>query len=324
MDKEYEASLKSIETENYVDLWFYRPIGFRIAKALRNTGITPNTITVISIFVGAAAGPLFYYNNLLLNILGITCLIIANILDCVDGQLARITGIKSEIGRILDGIAGDIWFAMIYIFLALRLARDYGSCQIPFLDNSQIYTWVFFIPAVLSAISHLVQANITDYYKTLHLFFVSPEKGGEFKYYFEIKAQYKKMDRGFNKFLFFLYMQYTKFQENVTPQLQLMLHNLRFNYGKKIPNSLRLYFRRRSSLLMKRWIDFMTFNGRTIVLFILLLTGYVWMYFVYEIIILNIILLISIHKHEKICLDFDRHCDEYEMQKILMYEKNCT
>ena len=48
LDKEYEASLKSIETENVVDRAFYRPIGFRIARMLRGTGITPNMVTVIS------------------------------------------------------------------------------------------------------------------------------------------------------------------------------------------------------------------------------------------------------------------------------------
>ena len=38
LDKEYEASLKSIETENKIDRIFYRPIGFRIARMLRGTG----------------------------------------------------------------------------------------------------------------------------------------------------------------------------------------------------------------------------------------------------------------------------------------------
>lgn len=106
LDKEYEASLKSIETENKIDRIFYRPIGFRIARMLRGTGITPNMITVISIFVGAAVGFMFYHDNLTYNICGILLLVFANILDCVDGQLARLTGIKSAIGRILDGFAG--------------------------------------------------------------------------------------------------------------------------------------------------------------------------------------------------------------------------
>ncbi|MDR2915423.1 MAG: CDP-alcohol phosphatidyltransferase family protein [Tannerella sp.] len=290
-DKEYEASLKSIETENYIDQWFYRPVGFRIAKLLRNTGITPNMVTIVSIFVGAATGPLFYYDNIRFTLLGILCLVIANILDCVDGQLARLTGIKSKIGRILDGLAGDIWFALIYIFLALRLNHEYG-------------TWIFFIPAVLSGLSHLIQANITDYYKTLHLYFVSKEKGYEFQNFDEIRTQYKNMKPGVGKVLFFFYMGYTSLQETVTPKLQLMLKNFHSKYGDDIPEDIRIDFRRQSGYLMKRFIDLMTFNGRTIILFIAVLTGYTWFYFFYEIVILNIILLISIHKHENICASF--------------------
>ena len=126
LDKEYEASLKSIETENKIDRIFYRPIGFRIARMLRGTGITPNMVTVVSIFVGAAVGFFFYHDDLIYNVCGILLLVCANILDCVDGQLARLTGIKSAIGRILDGFAGDIWFTCIYVGFALRLSHDYG------------------------------------------------------------------------------------------------------------------------------------------------------------------------------------------------------
>jgi phosphatidylglycerophosphate synthase len=291
INKEYEASLKSIETENYPDLWFYRPVGFRIAKMLRNTKVTPNMITVLSIFIGAAAGPLFYSSSRLPVLLGIACLVTANILDCVDGQLARLTGIKSEIGRILDGFAGDIWFTLIYVFLALKLKNEFGTA-------------LFFIPAVIAGISHLVQANITDYYKTLHLYFVSKEKGEEFQSIDEIRSQYRKNKSIIGKVLFFFYIGYTSLQESVTPRLQQMFKNLRSKYGNDIPEDIRFEFRKRSERLMKRCIDFMTFNGRTIVLFIIVPAGHVWLYFFYEAVVLNIILAISIHKHEKICASF--------------------
>ena len=288
IDKEYEASLKSIETENYLDQWFYRPIGFRIAKMLRNTGITPNMVTIISIFVGAATGPLFYYDNIFLIIAGIICLILANILDCVDGQLARLTGIKSKIGRILDGLAGDIWFTLIYVFLALRLNNEYD-------------TRLFFIPAVIAGISHLVQANITDYYKTLHLFFLSKEKGSEFQTIDEVRLQHKEMKPGIEKALFLFYIGYTRLQEVVTPKLQSFLRMLRSSYGDDIPADIREDFRGRSIHLMKSVIDYLTFNGRTIVLFLSVIVGHAEIYLFYEIVILNIILFLSIYKHEKIC-----------------------
>lgn len=290
LDKEYEASLKSIETENKVDRVFYRPIGFRIARLLKGTGITPNMVSVISIFVGAAVGFFFYHDDLSYNICGVLLLIFANILDCVDGQLARLTGIKSAIGRILDGAAGDIWFASIYVAFALRLSHDYGT------------HW-FFALAVVSGISHLVQANITDYYKTLHLYFISKDKGSEFQTLEQVRASHKEMKYGINKFFYFLYRGYTLLQVKATPSLQRMLQSLHARYGDNIPEDIRINFRRQSKELM-HLIDFMTFNGRTIVMFIVVLVGEVWVYFLYEIIVLNIVLLLAMKKHEKMCATF--------------------
>ncbi|MDR3308447.1 MAG: CDP-alcohol phosphatidyltransferase family protein [Tannerella sp.] len=286
--KEYEASLKSIETENCLDRWFYRPVGFRIARALRGSGITPNAITIISIFVGAAAGPLFYYDNIYFALVGILALILANILDCVDGQLARLTGIKSEIGRILDGFAGDVWFLCIYISLALRMNREYD-------------TSLFFIPAALSAISHLVQANITDYYKTVHLFFISPAKGSELQSAAEVRLQYSAMKPGVSKMFFFFYKGYTALQESKTPRLQSLLAEIRSEHGGIPTEDCSRQFRHSSKRLMTLWIDYLTFNGRFIAIVISVLSGVVWLYFLIEIAVLNFVLYKSIHLHEKLC-----------------------
>ena len=290
LDKEYEASLKSIETENWLDRIFYRPIGFRIARMLRGTGITPNMITVLSIFVGASVGFFFYQDNWVYNLYGILLLVCANILDCVDGQLARLTGIKSAIGRILDGFAGDIWFACIYVAFALRLSHEYGT------------HW-FFALAVLSGMSHLMQANITDYYKTLHLYFISKDKGAEFQSLEQGRARHKEMKYGINTFFYVLYRGYTLLQVKATPSLQRMLACLHARYGDDIPQDIRMRFRKQSKELM-HLIDFLTFNGRTMVMFVVVLVGEVWLYFLYEILVLNTVLLIALRKHEKMCASF--------------------
>jgi len=290
LSKEYESSLKSIETENFVDRIFYRPIGFRIAKTLTNTFVTPNAVTIVSIFVGAAVGYFFYVDDIIYNICGILLLVLANILDCVDGQLARMTGIKSEIGRILDGVAGDIWFASIYCGFAMRTYNIYGD------------SWIFLL-MVLSGISHLVQANITDYYKTLHLFFISKEKGAEFQTLEQIKRRYDEMKPGVNKTFYWLYTGYSLLQIKATPKLQKMLSFLSSEYNGDIPDNIRLDFRKKSKAIMP-YVDLLTFNGRTIVMFAIVLSGYVWVYFVFEIIILNIILLAVMRKHENMCMSF--------------------
>lgn len=290
LDKEYEASLKSIETENKIDRIFYRPIGFRIARMLRGTGITPNMITVISIFVGAAVGFMFYHDNLTYNICGILLLVFAIFTTAWMGSWHVLQGSSPLSGVSWTDSPGISGSPRSISGFALRLSHDYGT------------DW-FFALAVLSGLSHLVQANITDYYKTLHLYFISKDKGSEFQSLEQVEAKHKEMKYGINKFFYFLYRWYTMLQVKATPTLQRMLQNLHAKYGDNIPENIRVDFRKQSRHLM-RYIDLLTFNGRTMVMFVIVLTGQVWAYYLYEIIVLNIVLAIVMRKHEKMCASF--------------------
>jgi phosphatidylglycerophosphate synthase len=286
----FEASLKTLETENVFDRTLYRPIGYRIALLLQNTGITPNAVTIISIFVGVGAGVCFYPENIWINIVGIFLLFFANVLDCVDGQLARITGIKSPVGRILDGLAGDFWFISIYSFLALRLTPQLGATT----------AWML---AAAAGVSNLIQANIVDYYKTLHLYFISLQKGAEFHTVKQVREEYEAMNKGISKLLYKLYLWYTVLQTNITPRLQQLLDKLLLKYGEDFPEEQRTVLRAKS-LKMMPLINLMTFNWRSVVLFVSLLSGYVWFYLLWEIVALNIVLIVAVKRHERQCADF--------------------
>jgi hypothetical protein len=85
--------------------------------------------------------------------------------------------------------------------------------------------------------------------------------------------------------------------------LQAMLKDMHSKYGDDIPEDIRISFRKKSKELMKT-LDLLTFNGRTIVMFIIVLTGMVWLYFVYEIVVLNTVLCICIKRHEKMCAGY--------------------
>ena len=215
----------------------------------------------------------------------------ANILDCVDGQLARLTGIKSEIGRILDGFAGDLWFLTIYIAFAHRLGLQFGHIINP---------WWFAILIVLSGLSHLNQASIVDYYKTLHLFFISKEKGKDFENSASVLKRYKSMSPGISKVVTWGYYHYTRSQEKATPQLQILLAKLHDKYNGNIPNDKREELRSGSIKLMPL-LDINTFNGRSMILFISVLFNIVWLYFLWEIIVLNVVRVIIKSRHEKFC-----------------------
>ncbi len=286
--KKFEDSLKSIETENFLDRVFYRPIGYRIALLLSRTSVTPNVITIISIFIGVFAGMLLYPPHIWINLFGFVLLVFANILDCVDGQLARLTGIKSKVGRILDGLAGDFWFISIYLSIALRVSGE--------IDES----WVIWLAVSLAGASNFIQAGITDYYKTAHLYFISQKKGEEFDTVERVKAKHAAMPKGINRFLYRLYIYYTTLQTWVTPQLQKMLKRISAKYGEDFPEDIRLFLRK-TSLKVMPYLNITTFNGRSIALLVAVLTQNFWIYLLFEIICLNLLLLLAIKKYERYC-----------------------
>ena len=121
-----ESTLKSLDTEEFIDIHFYRPIGYRWALLFNRLNISPNTVTIAGIIIGVAAGICFYFTSLTINLLGMFLLIWANSYDSADGQLARMTGKKSELGRMLDGLCGIAWFVAIYAAICFRLMPSWG------------------------------------------------------------------------------------------------------------------------------------------------------------------------------------------------------
>ena len=47
-----ESTLKSLDTEEFIDIHFYRPIGYQWALFFNKLGVSPNSITIASIFIG--------------------------------------------------------------------------------------------------------------------------------------------------------------------------------------------------------------------------------------------------------------------------------
>lgn len=290
--KTFEDSLKLLEIENVFDRKIYRPLAYRVALPLSSTPVTPNAVTIVSIFIGVFAALFFYYQNIWINLAGFAILLFANLLDCVDGQLARLTGIKSEVGRILDGLAGDFWFIAIYICIALRLTVE--------IDSSAL-AWTM---AWAAGLSNLVQANITDYYKTAHLYFTSKKKGEEFESLEKIKARYQAMPQGINKLLYRLYVYYTALQTKITPQFQALLHSLWARYGEDFPEDVRIRLRKKSMKVMPL-INMTTFNWRSVYLLFAILIQQLWVYLFIEFFILNVLLVIAIYRHEHSCKEFE-------------------
>ena len=292
----FEASLKSMDTEEHIDLYFYRPIGYAWARLAMKLGVTPNAITIASIFLGIGAGVCFYFNNIWINIVGMLLLIWADSFDSADGQLARLTGQYSRLGRILDGLSGDLWFAAIYVAICLR--ENVTS------EFFMAHHWVIWVMAVVTGLCHATQAAMGDYYRQFHLFFLKGKSGSELENADQLREQYNTMTWRhdfFRKLVLTFYLNYTVGQEKRTPEMQKLRKLLRERYGETIPQNFRDRFRALSLPLMK-YTNILSFNVRTIVLFAaILIFRMPWLYFAFELTVLNGILIYMVSRHERIC-----------------------
>ena len=284
-----EATYKSMDTEEPFDIYFYRPIGYQCALLAERLRITPNTITVFSIFIGAFAGLLFYYQDIWKNIAGMLLLVLANILDSTDGQLARMTNNKTKLGRILDGLAGNVWFIIIYVVLVFRCV------------NHDIDNTVVWIVGSFAGLSHITHAAIADYYRNIHLYFMDYGNGGEFDHTKQIVQEIKTTPwhNFVKKIMLYFYWNYTNQQESLTPSFQKFIKQVRQSFpNSEIPGKLCETFRSKSKSLMK-YTNILQFNTRVIALFVCLLINRPFYYFLFDLIVLNSIMVYMILKHEK-------------------------
>ncbi|MBR3883642.1 MAG: CDP-alcohol phosphatidyltransferase family protein [Bacteroidaceae bacterium] len=297
--KAYLASIKSQDTEEFLDLWFYRPLGFRCALFFRNRHIHPNIVTIISILLGAGAGICFAQENLRWNILGMLLLMWANLYDSTDGQLARITGQKTRWGRILDGFAGDVWFFFIYAAIAVRTTFQ----PIPFAPEYQWGVLIWIMCSFAGFWVHGSQCQLADYYRNIHLYFINEVNGNEFDNSDAQRQQFKETSwKGnfFWKIFLHFYIDYTANQERMSPKFQKFIATVKNRYGTEIPKWLREEFRKGSLPLMK-YTNILTFNSRFIMLWFSMLIGELWFYLFFELVILMSIFMYMRYKHEKMC-----------------------
>lgn len=313
------ATFKSNDTEEWLDRVWTRPIGYLWACFFRRLHVHPNTVTVMSMIIGAVSSIFFacgswYYEGsegFVMNIIGVLLLAWANFYDSADGQLARMTGQKTRLGRILDGAASEVWFIPIYIALVIRFYHHHtidfgwmGLADTP--TNVWVTSGVLFVLVCFSGfVCHSRQCGLADYYRQIHLFFLKGEEGSELD---NAKQQQQIYDNtpweGNRLWKAFLktYIGYTQKQERATPQFQHLMSRLTEVYGapSKAPHAFRDRFRQGSLPLMK-WTNILTFNTRAIVLYTVCLLDVPVLYFVFEIVVMTALCLYMRARHEALC-----------------------
>jgi len=295
-------SFKSNETEEWLDIWFTRPIGLALAMVCHRLRLTPNMITIAGILLGMAAGWMFHYTDLGHNVCGVALLMAANFCDSADGQLARLTNQKTLLGRLLDGFASDVWFTCAYLAVIYRLWHE----PMP-VAGVEWQGWGFLLCAVAGLYCHATQCALADYYRNIHLWFLKGDSGSELDSYAKEQHIYdglRQQGWSYARIYHYFYKGYCKKQERLTPRFQALKRALGLDSRSSVPG-LQLPVLKSEFLTTSRKLmpltNILTHNTRAFALFVAMLINIPWLYPLFEIVVLQPLYWYMRRRHECLC-----------------------
>jgi hypothetical protein len=109
------------------NVYLMRPIAAQIVAIVAPTGVTPNQVTLINLFIFVVAGALLVaLPTATGGIIAIGVLEASYCLDCVDGMLARHKKIASKEGHLFDFFTDELKALLLAAVLGIRLWRGGG------------------------------------------------------------------------------------------------------------------------------------------------------------------------------------------------------
>ena len=155
--EEFKKGLKAISVEEVLDLVFYRPLAFVLVKAIYHTQITPNQLTLASMVLGIVGGAAYAFGTPLAFVVGAVFYLLYDVVDCSDGQLARLKHAGTPIGRILDGVADYTASLAAYVGIGIGYA-----CR----SDHLLLMWLL---TAAAGFSNAIQSGLLDFYRNRYL-----------------------------------------------------------------------------------------------------------------------------------------------------------
>jgi hypothetical protein len=289
----WEATYKVREFEGVLDLYFYRRVGYWMARFFAWLKMTPSGVTLVGGVFGILAGHLYYYSSLRLNLIGMALHVLANALDNADGQLARLTNTQSRRGRIIDSVVDHIIFINIYVHLGLRCLNEGASPAIALL-------------VLAAGLSHALQASAADYARNAFLYIVKGRGRAHYESYDELLGDYQQLrwsDKPLEKLLLGIYLRGTRQQELLFPGMFQLQKTVTRDFVPEIPAWWQARYRAAVGPTFRHWGLLMT-NTRMLLLFAVLLINHVSWFFWIEVTVFNLLFLVLILQQTRISKTF--------------------
>jgi phosphatidylglycerophosphate synthase len=149
----YERTLKHRADDTFLNFQHYLLITSKqITKFLFNTSVTPHQVILFSLLIGVLSSFLIINDNKIIVIVGAVFLFYKNVLDKVDGSLARSKNMVSRRGRFYDSISDFIVSFSLFTAIGFKLNQNYDS----------LLVWVICFSAFITS---MLQCSFFVYYE---------------------------------------------------------------------------------------------------------------------------------------------------------------
>ncbi len=264
------------ELEDALNYHLYHPLAARIARGLASTPITPNMVSIVSgLCVVGAAIAYVQPGWPLTALLGLLLHMAWHVFDGADGDLARLTGRSSAFGEIVDGVCDYASHIILYVVLAIFLQSQIGPIA-----------WLL---AAISGASHIVQSNHFEVQRRQYLWWVY---GVPWLRSMNDKSV-GKSEAGEGRLAAFgaVYLWLASRLTAGAGPIDGAVENA--GHDQRRLDQIRLVVRQEYLPLLPR-LFILSSNHRTVVLGLSMLAGSPSYYFVYQAVVLNIVLVRSI------------------------------
>ena len=264
------------ELEDGLNYYLYHPLAWRLARALSHTPITPNMVSVLGGCCVVAAGICYAQPGWpLWPLIGLLLHMGWHVVDGADGDLARLTGKASPFGEMIDGICDYASHIIVYFILGWLLARQIGPV-------AYVLMWA-------AGFSHIAQANHVEVQRRSYQWWVYDKPW--------LRQTREDADQATRKGvlggLVSTYMAVAARIAGSTAQIDEAVANATPAQRERIRAAARAEGKRLLPMLM--WLGP---NPRTIALGISMLLGSPLWFFLWQVVVLNLLLAYSIHAHE--------------------------
>jgi phosphatidylglycerophosphate synthase len=264
------------ELQDSLNFHLYHPLAWRLAQLLAKTPLTPNMVSVIGgcfvVIAGIVYAQPWGWQGALL---GMVLHMIWHVVDGADGDLARITGRTSPLGELVDGICDYASHIIVYFILGWLLSGQIGG-----------WAWPIMVAA---GVSHFVQANHVEVQRRQYQWWVYRVPW--------LRNTHKDETRTGSFGFAEIVSGYLSLASGMTPDALKV--DAAVEAAQADPAALALIDReaRKEAPRLLMILKVLGPNPRAILLGLSMLAGSPLYYFIYQIVVLNGLLLVSVAMH---------------------------